>query len=119
MEGEEGGDNLGEIISDWQREQVGQAIGEELECLAERQRQVIELAYGLDGQGRMSLAGIGRKIGVTRERVRQIRNEALVLLRLPALSLRLRSLSDQASRSAYRHALSMNRTWLRGRRGKR
>ena len=119
MEGEEGGDNLGEIISDWQREQVGQAIREELECLPERLRQVIELAYGLDGQGPMSLAGIGRKIGVTRERVRQIRNEALLLLRLPALSLRLRSLSDQASRSAYRHALSLNRTWLGGRRGKR
>ena len=31
LEGDEGGDNLGEIVSDWQREQVGQAIGEELD----------------------------------------------------------------------------------------
>jgi RNA polymerase sigma factor (sigma-70 family) len=119
LEGDEGGDNLGEIVSDWQREQVGQAIGEELDCLPERMRQVIELAYGLDGQDPMSLAAIGRKLGLTRERIRQIRNEALVLLRLPALSLGLRSLSEQASRSAYRHALGLNRTWLRRRRGMR
>ncbi len=44
-------------------------------------------------------------MGLSRERVRQIRNEALVLLRLPALSLRLRSLSEQDSRAAYRQAL--------------
>ena len=82
-------------------------------------QQVIKLAYGLDGQVPQNLAAIGRKLGVTRERVRQVRNEALVLLRLPALSLRLRSLSEQTSQSAYRQALGMNRTWLRRRRGKR
>jgi RNA polymerase sigma factor (sigma-70 family) len=111
------GDSLAEIIAAWQEEQIRQAVQEELACIPERMRQVIELAYGMDGQDPMSLATIGRKLGVTRERVRQVRNEALVLLRLPALSLRLRSLSERASRSAYRQALDLNRTWLRGRRG--
>jgi RNA polymerase primary sigma factor len=108
-----GGDILGEIIAVWQAEQIRQAIQAELACLPERMRQVMELAYGLAGEAPLSLAAIGRQMGVCRERVRQIRNEALVLLRLPALSLRLRSLSEQASRAAYRQALSLNRAWLR------
>ena len=53
-------------------------------------------------------------MGLSRERVRQIRNAALGLLRLPALSLRLRSLSEQASRAAYRQALRLNRANLSG-----
>jgi DNA-directed RNA polymerase sigma subunit (sigma70/sigma32) len=38
--------------------------------------------------------------GVNRERVRQLRNNALVQLRLPALSIRLRSLCERDSRVA-------------------
>ena len=106
-------DILADIITAWQTEQIRQAIQEELACLPGRMRQVMELAYGLAGQEHTSLAEIGRQMGLSRERVRQVRNDALVLLRLPALSLRLRSLSEQTSRSAYRHALSLNRVWLR------
>jgi RNA polymerase sigma factor (sigma-70 family) len=113
-EGQPGGDILAEIIAAWQAEQIRQAIQAELACLPERMRQVIALAYGLAGDAPLSLAAIGRQLGLSRERVRQIRNEALVLLRLPALSLRLRSLSEHASRSAYRQALRLNRAWLRG-----
>jgi len=116
LEGKGGGDSLAEIIAAWQAEQIRQAVQEELAYLPERMRQVIELAYGLEGQERISLAEIGRQLGLSRERVRQVRNDALVLLRLPALSLRLRSLSEQTSRPAYRHALSLNRAWLRRRR---
>jgi RNA polymerase sigma factor (sigma-70 family) len=119
LDAKRAGDSLGAIIAAWQGEQIRAAIQEELACIPERMRQVIELAYGLDGQAPMSLAAIGRKMGVTRERVRQVHNEALVLLRLPALSLRLRSLSEQASRPAYRQALGMNQAWLRRRRGMR
>jgi RNA polymerase sigma factor (sigma-70 family) len=113
-EAQGGGDILGEIIAAWQAEQIRQAIQAELACLPERMRAVIELAYGLDGQVPLSLAAIGRQMGLSRERVRQIRNAALGLLRLPALSLRLRSLSEQASRAAYRQALRLNRANLSG-----
>jgi RNA polymerase sigma factor (sigma-70 family) len=102
----------------WQRQAVWAALRELLACLPERSYHVIVAAYGLDGQPPLSLAAIGRLCGLSRERVRQIRNEALVLLRLPALSGRLRLLCDQADRAAYQRAQALNRAWLgRRRRG--
>ena len=65
------------------------------------------------------LAAIGREMGVTRERVRQMRNEALVLLRLPVLSGRVRRVREADSRQAYRAAQRMNREWQRSQRGQR
>jgi RNA polymerase sigma factor (sigma-70 family) len=119
LEVAEAEESLAGIISAWQQEQEHQALVEELACLPERMRQVIEQVYGLGGQEPLSLTAIGRQLGVTPERVRQVRNEALVLLRLPALSLRLRSLSERDSQAAYRKALGMNRAWLRRQRGMR
>src|SRR4029078_6537121 len=46
--------------------------------LPDREQQVIKLRYGLDGdQDPKSLETIGREIGLTRERVRQIETQAL------------------------------------------
>jgi len=98
------GDSLTAIVEAWQKEQLHQALQDELACLPGTLRQVLELAYGLDGQPALSLAAIGRQLGITRERVRQLRNEGLGLLRLPAFSMRLRSLCEQDSRWAYRQA---------------
>lgn len=111
-------DTLAGIIREWQHEQVRQALEEELGCIPKRLREVIELTYGLDGHPPQSLAAIGREMGLTRERIRQLRNEALTLLRLPVLSLRLRSLCEQEDRQAYRKTQNMNRAWLRRRRGR-
>ena len=80
--------------------------------LPDRLRAVLVWVYGLDGQPPRSMAALGRKWGLTRERIRQLRNEALLLLRLPAYSAELRDLCDQDSRSAYRQALQLNRKWL-------
>jgi RNA polymerase nonessential primary-like sigma factor len=52
-----------------------------LEHLDERQRHVIIRRYGLDGSVPGTLRAVGLEIGVTRERVRQIEQEALELLR--------------------------------------
>jgi RNA polymerase sigma factor (sigma-70 family) len=104
LEPQRAGDSLAFILARWQQEQLHQALQDELSCLPESLRQVIELAYGLSGQPALSLAAIGRRLGVTRQRVRQMRNEGLGLLRLPAFSLRLRSLYEQDSRPAYRQA---------------
>jgi hypothetical protein len=104
LEPQRAGDSLVAILAAWQAEQVHQALQDELSGLPERLRQVIELAFGLSGQAPLSLAAIARQWGLTRERVRQLRNEALGLLRLPAFSLRLRSLYEQDSRAAYRQA---------------
>ena len=51
-----------------------------LEQLHEQDRQVVELRYGLDGEGVRTLDEISRQIGCTRERVRQVEVRALSTL---------------------------------------
>jgi RNA polymerase primary sigma factor len=52
-----------------------------LDELPERERRILELRYGLDGDVEpMSLEAIGREMGITRERVRQIEANALETL---------------------------------------
>ena len=104
LEPQRAGDSLGAIVASWQQEQLHQALQDELACLPQRLREVIELAYGWGGEAPLKLAAIGRQWGVTRERVRQLRNEGLGLMRLPVFSLGLRSLYEQDSRSIYRQA---------------
>ena len=112
LEGLRATDSLTDLVTIWQQEQIRQAVAEELACLPERLRQVIVLAYGLDGQEPLFLYEIGQQMGLSRERIRQLRNEALVLLRLPALSIRLRSLSDRHTRQDYQQARRLNEAWL-------
>ena len=47
--------------------------------LPEQQRAILELRFGFDGEP-ISLEAIGRKLGISRERVRQLENEALAAL---------------------------------------
>jgi RNA polymerase primary sigma factor len=55
-----------------------EALHRALAKLPQRQRQVLELRYGLDGDADpLSLDAIGRRLGLTRERVRQIEADAL------------------------------------------
>ena len=86
--------------------------------LSEPLQEVVVVFYGLDGGPPSTLASIGRWYGVTGEMVRVWRNEALVQLRMPLYSARLRQLCDQNSKKAYAHARSLNRAWL-GRRRRR
>lgn len=97
FEPQRGGDSLGTILAVWQAEQVHQALEDELACLPERLRQVLELACGWGGEAPLSLAAIGRQWGVTRASERQLRDEGLGWMRL-------RSLCEQDSRSIYRQA---------------
>jgi len=54
-----------------------QALAQALAALSDRERQVILLRYGLADQEPKTLEEIGRRLGLTRERVRQIEVEAL------------------------------------------
>jgi RNA polymerase primary sigma factor len=61
-----------------------------LESLNHRERQVLEMRFGLkDGQGH-TLEEVGQAFGVTRERIRQIEAKALRKLRHPLRSRKLR-----------------------------
>ena len=56
-------------------------IEEALGTLKEREGKVLRLYFGLDGQDPMTLEEIGSLLGITRERVRQIKEKALSRLR--------------------------------------
>ena len=61
-----------------------------LDSLADRERKVIELRFGLvDGHPR-TLEEVGREFGVTRERIRQIESKTLAKLRHPSRSSKLK-----------------------------
>ncbi len=62
-----------------------------LEALPERERYLVERRYGLDGGEGATLEEIGRELGVTRERARQIQGTALRRLRARALDEQLDS----------------------------
>ncbi len=64
-----------------QDEDMRASIGEWLEELTEKQREVISRRFGLAGFEGATLEEVGREIGLTRERVRQIQVEALRRLR--------------------------------------
>ena len=91
--GETGEDSLGDMVEDRTEktpeeamEQIVQKeeISELLETLNERERQVIQLRYGLDDGRTHTLEEIGEQLNVTRERVRQIEARALEKLRTNA-----------------------------------
>src|SRR5690606_7650090 len=68
------------------KEQIRSALG----VLSERERQVLEMRFGLlDGQDH-TLEEVGKHFGVTRERIRQIEAKALRKLRHPTRSRQLR-----------------------------
>jgi RNA polymerase primary sigma factor len=56
-------------------------VGELLDVLDDREREIIFQRFGLDGGNPRTLEVIGKKFGVTRERIRQLQNVALDKLR--------------------------------------
>jgi RNA polymerase primary sigma factor len=55
-----------------------------LDSLTERERKVLDLRFGLTGNGTHSLRQIGHLLRISKERVRQIQNRALEKLRASA-----------------------------------
>jgi RNA polymerase primary sigma factor len=68
------------------REQIRQVLG----YLSEREREVLEMRFGLNDGKDHTLEEVGREFGVTRERIRQIEAKALRKLRHPSRSKALR-----------------------------
>ena len=64
-----------EAVDSLRRREVRRAI----ESLPERERRIIELRFGIGGDP-MALEAIGKELGITRERVRQLEAEALARL---------------------------------------
>ncbi|MFW5942603.1 MAG: RNA polymerase sigma factor RpoD [Chloroflexota bacterium] len=68
------------------REQIRQVLG----FLTDREREVLEMRFGLNDGKDHTLEEVGKRFGVTRERIRQIEAKALRKLRHPSRSKALR-----------------------------
>jgi RNA polymerase primary sigma factor len=64
--------------------------------LADRERYILRLYFGLDNEEPLTLEEIGGLMNLTRERVRQLKERALGKLRAPEAYTVLMSLRDEA-----------------------
>lgn len=97
--GEEEDSNLGDFIEDSEAvvplerasfRLLQEQLNSVLHTLSQREKEVIEMRFGLrDGQPR-TLEDVGKRFGVTRERIRQIESKTLSKLRHPSRSQKLR-----------------------------
>jgi RNA polymerase primary sigma factor len=100
--GEEEDSELGDFVEDETAESPFEQASENLrrenvrralDALPPREREVIEMRYGLKGHKARTLEEVGRAFGVTRERIRQIENNTLKKLECLPEAQRLRDAS--------------------------
>ena len=100
--GEEEDSELGDFVEDAAAESPFERASENLrrenvqkalDALPQREREVIEMRYGLKGHQARTLEEVGRAFGVTRERIRQIENNTLKKLECLPEAQRLRDAS--------------------------
>lgn len=72
------------------KESLSTEIDRALNMLSEREKEIVEMSFGINGQ-EMTLEEIGERFGLTRERVRQIREKAIRKLRQGSRNSLLRS----------------------------
>jgi RNA polymerase primary sigma factor len=96
--GEEGDAQLGDFVEDTQAIAPPEAasltmlhieVENILDTLTPRERRVLQLRFGLIDARQLTLEEVGKRFGVTRERIRQIEAKALRKLRHPSRSKRL------------------------------
>lgn len=97
--GEEEDSQLGDFIEDSAAvvpadaasfSMLQEQLGQVLDSLAERERKVIILRFGLEDGHPHTLEEVGKEFGVTRERIRQIESKTLAKLRHPSRSSKLK-----------------------------
>jgi len=102
--GEEEDSQLGDFIEDSAAvvppdaasfSMLQEQLGKVLDGLAERERKVIALRFGLEDGHPRTLEEVGREFGVTRERIRQIESKTLSKLRHPSRSSKLKDYLEE------------------------
>jgi len=100
----------------WEQAAIHAALLEAVTRLPDRLDEILIARYELDGHRRRTLKAIGQELGLTAERIRQLEDDALVLLRLPTYSTKLRYLCGEDSRAAYARSEALSRACLEHRR---
>lgn len=84
--GEHGTESLGDVLVDDEQDELSdsldaslarEAVRTALRALPSRDRVVLAMRFGLDGRARATLDQVGARLGVTRERARQLEQAAL------------------------------------------
>ena len=111
--GEEEESELGDFVEDQNAESPFEQASERLRkenlrralaALPEREREVIEMRFGLTGHRPYTLEEVGRAFNVTRERIRQIENHTLKKLEaLPEAAAAAATRHDSYARCSYTH----------------
>lgn len=82
-----------------EHQSLKRAIGDVLDTLSSRDRQIMELRYGLRDGAQYTLEEVGKKLGITRERVRQVEERTLNKLRLPGYQRQLQDYAPLRNKS--------------------
>ncbi|WP_082487419.1 sigma-70 family RNA polymerase sigma factor [Leifsonia sp. Root112D2] len=92
--GEDSGSELGDLIEDGDAEPIAEIVSigvrndelhKRVHALPQREAEIVTHRYGLDGCSPMTFEQVGKLLGVSRERVRQIEARALKMLECPEL----------------------------------
>ena len=101
--GEDDGSEFGDLVEDQSVPAPPDVVAESMRTqdiqaalaqLTERERKVLELRFGLGGEDPRTLEEVGRRFGVTRERIRQIEARSLAKLQMQRANARLREFLD-------------------------
>jgi len=96
--GDDGTTNLGEIVRDPNADDDFEKVHRDIQrsdmlrvlgTLTEREKVILLLRFGLTGEQPLTLEEVGRRFGLTRERIRQLEGKALSKLRHPSRSAAL------------------------------
>jgi hypothetical protein len=82
-----------------ERALLSEQIGRVLNTLNEREAGVLCMRYGLDGVGELALEDVGKIMGVTGQRIRQIEAKALRKLRHPSRSRKLKEFYGEGAKA--------------------
>jgi RNA polymerase primary sigma factor len=96
--GDDGSTSLGELVGDPDAEERFEEVFRDLrredvlrvlETLTDRERVILLLRFGMTGEEPLTLEEVGKRFGLTRERIRQLEGKALAKLRHPSRSAAL------------------------------
>ena len=120
--GDDETNNFAEVVQDenadtpyeqLEEKTVTDMLQEMVKTLDERESTILRYRFGLDGGGEKTLEEVGARFGVTRERVRQIQNIALIKLR--KMIEKLEAVKSSERRPCYGLAAHDNRSMYRRR----